>query len=47
MTQHHDSVPATDPEGLLDAVRRERAGAVLAPDDNLALLNTQWITGER
>jgi uncharacterized protein (DUF1684 family) len=54
MTRHHDSAPGaaapaagvTDPEGLLDAVRQERAGAVIAPDGNLALMNTQWITGD-
>lgn len=54
MTQHYDSAigpvaPADDtpsPEGLLDAVRRRRAGAVIAPQGNLALMNTQWITGD-
>jgi hypothetical protein len=54
MAQHYDSergpvVPgsgASDPESLLDDVRRERTGAVIAPDGNLALVNTQWITGD-
>ncbi|WP_241993041.1 DUF1684 domain-containing protein [Cryobacterium frigoriphilum] len=34
------------PEGLLAAVRRRRADAVIAAQGNLALANTQWITGD-
>jgi uncharacterized protein (DUF1684 family) len=35
-----------DPHALLETFRRRRAQAVTAPQGNLALVNTQWITGD-
>ncbi|TFC18932.1 DUF1684 domain-containing protein [Cryobacterium algoritolerans] len=35
-----------EPDALVDAARRQRASAVIAPQGNLALMNTQWITGD-
>ncbi|MDJ0348327.1 DUF1684 domain-containing protein [Cryobacterium sp. PH29-G1] len=34
------------PEALVNAARRQRAQVVVAPQGNLALMNTQWITGD-
>ncbi|MDH6237106.1 DUF1684 domain-containing protein [Cryobacterium sp. CG_9.6] len=53
MTQHRDTATASElidgesaPEALVDAERSQRSRAVIAGQGNLALVNTQWITGE-
>jgi uncharacterized protein (DUF1684 family) len=36
----------TDPDAVLARYRRRREQAVTAPQGNLALVNTQWVTGD-
>ncbi|MGO4593849.1 DUF1684 domain-containing protein [Leifsonia sp. 2TAF2] len=44
-TQSNEA-PRTDPNSVLARYRARREQAVTAPQGNLALVNTQWITGE-
>ncbi|MEY9953636.1 DUF1684 domain-containing protein [Leifsonia sp. EB34] len=41
-----DTAAPADPDAVLDRYHARRAQAVTAPQGNLALVNTQWITGE-
>ncbi|MGO4535338.1 DUF1684 domain-containing protein [Leifsonia sp. 2MCAF36] len=41
-----DDAPRTDPDAVLARYRARREQAVTAPQGNLALVNTQWVTGD-
>ncbi|WP_025156784.1 DUF1684 domain-containing protein [Leifsonia aquatica] len=41
-----DTAAPTNPDDVLARYRQRRAQAVTAPQGNLALVNTQWITGD-
>ncbi|WP_285116776.1 DUF1684 domain-containing protein [Leifsonia sp. fls2-241-R2A-40a] len=41
-----NDTPRTDPDSVLARYRARREQAVTAPQGNLALVNTQWITGD-
>ncbi|AGW41449.1 hypothetical protein O159_13800 [Leifsonia xyli subsp. cynodontis DSM 46306] len=41
-----DTAPPSDPRDILARYRQRREQAVVAPKGSLALVNTQWITGE-
>jgi uncharacterized protein len=45
-TMTDTATASTDPRALLLTYRQRRAQAVTAPKGNLALVNTQWITGD-